>query len=423
MSELARLLLDHTNPLGAAVLVGDDNPLTVAGGINAAVGSLYVSRTTGGVYRKRSTSATGWASITDRFHIKDFGAVCDSVADDTAAIQNAITAARVVGADVVVSGRPRVTAPLDLTFASGAVATTRRPIRIVFEEGLAVGPAVDPASSCLIVDHNGVVFDCTGSYDLVWENPNIATVAGRTPSCGWLLARNVGGGNGGQHTFYNPRAWGSFVNGVVYSYASEVNTYHAPRFYNLYAGGEIWCVTAANIRGLASTFTTIATGVKSNINLNVHDGAASAQNTGGRVFYLDRADLVVARWDVDAGRGRRRWALARVRRSHQRTVQLLPVHELHRGERGHQSPVRRLLLESRQPHDPLGLDHPGRAGLGDHQPALRGRQCGTRQLHRRAARQPVRRERDRGDSAPKLVHQYERRQSHDRHLDQKYAHR
>lgn len=91
MTEIARLLLDHTDPLGAAILLGTDNPLTLAGGVSAPLGSLYTSRLTGMLLRKRDASATSWTGLDSHINVADFGAKGDGTTNDTAVIQDALT--------------------------------------------------------------------------------------------------------------------------------------------------------------------------------------------------------------------------------------------------------------------------------------------------------------------------------------------
>lgn len=92
-TNVTRLPLNHIDPLGAAILIGSDNPRTVAGGVNAAIGSLYIHEITGAISRKAGAAATAWVSLDNYgwFSVADYGAVGGGV-DDSVAFANTLAA-------------------------------------------------------------------------------------------------------------------------------------------------------------------------------------------------------------------------------------------------------------------------------------------------------------------------------------------
>lgn len=235
-------------------------------------------------------SATAYLANNALYNVRDYGAVGDGVTDDTAAIQRAVNAARTTGGTLIFPfGRYLVTGPLDFTFGAGSVATLRHPITVRFESNTSAGN--DPSSAAIIANHTGHVFDCAGSYDLVFENVNITTDLGSgvVAKTGWFFSRNAALSSAGKHTLNNCKAYGSFANGVVYSYASEENDYISCRFYNITSGGRVYVITQANIAALTSSFIAIGTGPLSNTVVNILGGSAQAFCLNGKVVYLEGA--------------------------------------------------------------------------------------------------------------------------------------
>jgi hypothetical protein len=64
MTEIKRLLIDHADPLGAAILHGADNPATV--GVAAAIGSEYHLDSTGGIFKKFGPLNTDWVELAEK---------------------------------------------------------------------------------------------------------------------------------------------------------------------------------------------------------------------------------------------------------------------------------------------------------------------------------------------------------------------
>jgi hypothetical protein len=112
MAELTRLLLDHTNPLGAAILGGADDPTTV--GVNGPITSLYGLTTNGGLYTKVGTGATQWAKLARAgwADVRDFGVTGNGTTDDTTGIQGACNQSKRV---FFPDGAFNITSPIALT--------------------------------------------------------------------------------------------------------------------------------------------------------------------------------------------------------------------------------------------------------------------------------------------------------------------
>lgn len=227
---------------------------------------------------------------TDTLNLQDWGFIDPrGRIDAVSAFNGTVKEARKTGATVVIpgTGKYRFQSPANMTFPAGTDATTHRPITIRGEGGMGLGPSSDVSSGQIIADHSGAVFDGIGAYDDIWERINVQATAAN-PECCWKLGRNSANSSAGTMRFLFPTAYGPFRHGVVYSYASEVNTFIAPHFVNTYEGSSpVWCFTKNNIRGLGSTFSDIATGAQSNTAASIFGGQLHANNPGGDVFLLE----------------------------------------------------------------------------------------------------------------------------------------
>ena len=138
-----------------------------------------------------------------------------------------------------------------------------------------------------------ILFDCTGSNNLVFRDFGIDTDTTTYPKCAFLFARNATGGGGGEHILSNVRVnyIAKFSVATVYSYASEVNNYYNCIFINTVPGAKVFYATGFNnIAPMSSVYQTIATGVQSNSVYNFF--SCSFYSRGGvnsDIFYIDNA--------------------------------------------------------------------------------------------------------------------------------------
>jgi hypothetical protein len=116
-------------------------------------------------------------------------------------------------------------------------------------------------------------FDCTGTLGVFFENMSITTSTNE-PEILFLMARNTDA-----RSMYcrwtNVMVLGSFSKAIVYNYGMEEEVYEGCQFFNrsAIANAKAMCFTGRNIKGVASTFTTIATGQQSTISHTILGGS------------------------------------------------------------------------------------------------------------------------------------------------------
>lgn len=161
-----------------------------------------------------------------------------------------------------------------------------------------IGGSHDTGRASLIVNHSGHVFDCAGSYHIIFEDISLRTTG--TPQTIFFLARNssnglgVSGPSAGWHRFLNVRIVAACTKAIYYNYGSEDGTLMGCDWTNNYTGSspKVCVFSAFNVLALSSTFITIATLGQSTIDHQILGGQYHCQSHDGAAdtFYLDGAE-------------------------------------------------------------------------------------------------------------------------------------
>jgi hypothetical protein len=192
-----------------------------------------------------------------------------------AALQAAINQANKAGGATVSIGLTApylIDASMDCTTTVGT-ANYGIIIRGIGGQALAVTDNPNPYRPVLIFKTTGHAFDTTGSQGITVEDLSISTDLGIFPQTCFLLARNSDGSSRSDR-FTNVRVFGLFSSTIIYNYGAEDDQYTGCAFYNANpaSGTSVYDITAYNIRGLSSTFTTIATGGQSCLDHKIFGG-------------------------------------------------------------------------------------------------------------------------------------------------------
>ena len=149
-----------------------------------------------------------------------------------------------------------------------------------------------PYRPTLVFKTSGHAFDTTGSLGITVENLTVTTDLTTFPLTCFLLARNTNGSSRSDR-FTNVRVYGLFANTIIYNYGAEDDMYVGCVFYNANpaANTSVYDISAFNIRGLTSAFTTIATGNQSCLDHKIFGGewANFAGTATSDVIRLDAA--------------------------------------------------------------------------------------------------------------------------------------
>jgi hypothetical protein len=153
-----------------------------------------------------------------------------------------------------------------------------------------------PSYPALLAKHTGHVFDCTGTYGIVFENVTIGTDLTTYPQTGWFLAR--GTDKNSQHVhFLNCGFIGKASKAVLYNFGSEDSLQFGCTFVNRAtdAGAKTVWLTSTNILSLTSTFQTVATGGGTPCTVHLFQGGEYhnwGSSTTGDVFAFDALSKV-----------------------------------------------------------------------------------------------------------------------------------
>lgn len=282
---------------GAATLA----QLAASGG-SALVG--FIQAGTGAVTR------TAQAKMRDVVSVKDFGAVGDGVADDTAAINTAIDYLRNTtrgGVLLLPVGTYMVTSINASDF--GALFNKNLVIR---GEGLF-------ASRLIGTQSGAIILDCIGSNNVELEEFYIGT-SGVAPQAGLLLARSATSTNCNGNRFKNISIEGSFSIACCVSIASESNVWYSPRFHNTNSAANYTAFITSNRNNVGIVSTNGVPQASSNTDNTMFKptfyepygnntvavrfiGAAAYDIYGGFVVSGNTAGGVLCQYEVDPGTG------------------------------------------------------------------------------------------------------------------------
>ena len=181
----------------------------------------------------------------EQVSVKDFGAVGDGVADDTAAINAAIA---YVFAGPYGGGTVHIPKGNYLTTSTIYVPNS---ITLQGEGMRANGPLVtDINGSCIIGKHTGVaIISLKGSAFCQLNNICLVGDVANTPKTGLCLGR-IAGESSGLHDFYRLAIGGYFTKAAVYSIASEGNSFFHLEA-NVLGGGALYTVYISGADDLA----------------------------------------------------------------------------------------------------------------------------------------------------------------------------
>jgi hypothetical protein len=154
---------------------------TALGGLAAAGGAALVGVIQSGT---GAVPRTVQSVVRERLSVRDFGAVGEGVADDTAAIQAAIEASKVAGAYKAVwfpAGKYRITYAINLATGSG------------HDHNLVqlVGEGCSWNGAALIGETGGMMIDCTGSSDIRIQGLLLKSGTTNPSTLGILFARGA----------------------------------------------------------------------------------------------------------------------------------------------------------------------------------------------------------------------------------------
>lgn len=207
-------------------------------------------------------------------NVLDFGAIGDGVNDDTAAIQNAITQGVATGGTIYFPlGKYKLTSTLNVP--TGAILL-----------GASRGRESDVASTLYAVHTGPAVLSYKGSVHCKTSNINIETDATTYPKTGILLGRSSSA-SAGHHYFEFIRIQGHFSEAVIYSIASEVNTYNDLYVWLLGGGAKHVLYTSVSdnlsVDSLVTSTNVNSTFISAYLISSVNDANAS-------VIYLGSAE-------------------------------------------------------------------------------------------------------------------------------------
>lgn len=281
---------------GAEWVVTVNTP-EVTGG--AGGGELPEAPTDGRVYG-RNGQLTSWQAVNpiiatgsttqrmsqdraaDVINVRDFGALGNGTADDTAAINAALNYVRTVVGNapaghggyclVFPYGRYRVTSPLNFT----NIAT----FGVIDGQGSEIWGQMA----------GGAVVDCLGSRFLHFRDLSVWGDPTTTPAIGIQVGRYARDVVADDHNFYDVNVWGNFTFAALYNFAAESTPFVACSFRNNATGNNRFCVVqdGVNYWGATSSFVTVTapTNTSESFNENAFYGCIFQGNGSNGVVWM-----------------------------------------------------------------------------------------------------------------------------------------
>jgi hypothetical protein len=203
--------------------IGTTN-FTLIGAVSNTVGLHFIATGAGTGTGTAELSQTVEGKLRQYISVKDFGAVGDGVANDTAAIQAAIVAVSTGtnggGTVYLPRGNYLTTSTIYLPQAVALIGDGRRP------GPLGPGGITNIEGSCIIGKHTGAaVVSMKGSAFCGLRHISLVGDQATTPKTGLCLGRTTGGASAGRHHCEDIEVAGWFTAAAIYSIASEETTF------------------------------------------------------------------------------------------------------------------------------------------------------------------------------------------------------
>lgn len=199
-----------------------------------------------------AVATTVQTKLRETVSVKDFGAVGDGVTDDTLAIQAAVDHCVANEKKLFLpAGNYLITSSLNLTYApatSGGSTTLYQGI-VIEGEGYPHSVIVGKTSGFPIIDMTGSRLCVFRNFAVVYNNNDAFT-----PSCGFLMSRNLFNGGAGEHTFENVQAYGYFIKAAIAELSSELNGFYNIRAVNFHPAGHGFYTSGTNTVGITSAY-------------------------------------------------------------------------------------------------------------------------------------------------------------------------
>ena len=203
------------------------------------------------------TGRTVADKLADVLSVKDFGAVGDGVADDTTAIQAAVTAWRAI----VLTGKHQ-----DLYFPAGRY-RCGQPLNL---SGLGtVSSTIYGAASVIdffSVGGKPALVDLTDTKELslrdifIFHAGNLDDLEASMPKVGILMARKANTAFSGRFKFHNVKISGAFWIACLYNNGTEENVFWRLTVGNAARDKRAMVITSGNDLGMTSEFQTLMAG-------------------------------------------------------------------------------------------------------------------------------------------------------------------